>query len=91
MGDHPCVTFLLQPDGRHQPAARLGAVARIDIDMFAGQAFWTVIGETITCDFRPALLAGEIFDGALEFFGIHLNLSSRAKPRDLLSAFLGTN
>ncbi len=71
MRDDPYIAFLLEGDRVHQSAACLQTVARVDVDMFAGQAVWTVIRESITCDSGVALFADKIFNGAGEFFRGH--------------------
>ena len=52
----------------HHALTERGSVAGVDIDVSAPEAFWTVIGVTVSVDGDTALRTGEIFDVALEFF-----------------------
>ena len=52
----------------HQPPTGRGSVAGIHVNVLAPETFWTVIGVAVSFDRRPTMLAGEIFNVALEFF-----------------------
>src|SRR3989338_440317 len=41
-------------------------VAGIDINMFAPQTLWAVVGESIAYYFETAMFTGKIFNGAFE-------------------------
>lgn len=52
----------------HHALTERGPVAGIDINMPAPEAFWTVIGVTVSLDSSTTLRACEIFNVALKFF-----------------------
>jgi hypothetical protein len=60
--------FYGKPDRFHQAATGCGAVARVDIDVSAPEAFWTVVGVAISFDSGATVCTGEIFNVALESF-----------------------
>ncbi len=59
----------LDADGLHHAAARRGAVARMNIDVLAPQAYGTVVGKSAAADVRAALCACKIFHGTLKNHG----------------------
>ena len=70
----------------HQPAARLSAIARINIYMLTPETLRAVIGVTISLYKCPAISAGKIFNVTLKFFvhglvPISLSLLRRSKVR----------
>ena len=52
----------------HHTLTERRSVTGVDINMSAPEAFWTVIGVTISVNSNPTMYAGEIFDVTLEFF-----------------------
>jgi len=60
---HDDILFLgpFNGDRFHQPAASGLPVARIYVDMQAIQAFWTMIGKSVSARLKTAFCADEIF------------------------------
>ena len=70
----------------HQPPTRRGSVAGIHVNVLAPETFWTVIGVAVSFDGRPTLLAGEIFNAALEFF-VHWSVSPSSSSTARITCF----
>ena len=60
--------FYGEPYRFHHALTERGSVAGVDIDMSAPEAFWAVIGVTVSRDSSTAMCAGEVFNMALESF-----------------------
>jgi len=60
--------FYREPNRFHHTATGCSTVSRIDIDVSAPEAFWAVVGITVSCDGGTTISADEIFDVALESF-----------------------
>lgn len=69
VGDIVAVAGHFRVDRFHQPAAFVGAIAGVDVDMFAPKAIRAMVGVAVAFDFLPAFFAGEILDYSLEFGG----------------------
>lgn len=60
--------FYSEPNRFHHAATGCSTVPRIDINMSAPEAFWTMIGVPISFHSSAAVCTGEIFNVALESF-----------------------
>lgn len=64
--------FYREPDRFHHAATGCSTVSGIDIDVSAPEAFWAVVGITVSCDGSTTISTDEIFDVALESFAHRL-------------------
>jgi hypothetical protein len=60
------IVFLFDSNGFHKPLANFFSVAGVYIYMFAEEALGAVVGKPITRNKKPAIAAGEIFNGAFK-------------------------
>ena len=72
MGKDIIAVFYREPDRFHHAVAGCGAVAGININMSAPEAFWTVIGIAVSCDGSTAMYTDKIFNVALKSFAHRL-------------------
>ena len=68
MGQDITAAFYSEAYRLHQAATGCGSVAGVHVNMSAPEAFWTVIGVTVTFDGGTTMCTGEILNVALEFF-----------------------
>ena len=61
----------------HQAATAFGAVAWVDIDVLAPEAFGAVVGVAIALHGKATISASKIFNVPLEFF-VHLGYRAKA-------------
>ena len=60
--------FYSKSDRFHHALTKCSSIAGVDIDVSAPEAFWTMIGITVSYDLSATMCAGKIFNVALEFF-----------------------
>ena len=65
----PAAVMAIDGNWVHLAAARRCPVARVDVDVFAGEAGGTVVRVAIADVERPAAVAGEVFDATLKAAG----------------------